>query len=746
MKNIKKRLIGWTLGLALSLGVGIGIASNTHSEVTGVEAVSTQEVFTVFENGNNWKETGGIKARTSNKGKTINWAATKATYVGGQADSGLQIGKGKAPQTTDWFLSSNIADFGTNIVIDKVAINAFAGGSATYSIFVGDSVKTSGSLSSAYNDYLTDENLGISSGQIKIGLKASSKHIYLKTITVWTSEASSEPTVTGLTLSPSEDVTLQNGQSATFTVGIQGTNLTGNEEATLSFADTGEGLRLSAMKAKNGETVTVTAESDNAIDELVAQYGSIVSNSVTIMTEPAKVLQGIEIKGTLAKSVYEVGETFDPTGLTVSANYVDGSFMDVTKNVVWTPSIVTTDTTKVKAEYTENGVTKSAAVAISIKTVTSITVDTEPTLVYEAGDNLDLSGMVVTKHFSDGSATPCADFATEPADGAVLTTDNKTLTVSLGGVENVVLNLTVTPVIFKQYIKITNADSDLSGRYIIVYEKSETEGISFNGEDKEKNYLTVPLNNGLVVHKNKEIDKRAVTISKFNAGYSISVNGGLNATKYICGYENEKNGLLFQNDPCLIEISFQEDGSAELVSNGKYFRFNDSAQNGDRFRFYKNNATTGITGKRVSLYRLVDENASADALAFGTSFLNKTATACTDGTKDNSEALKTAWGILKTEFNALSDGAKKLVKDAVANNAGTDLEKAMARYDHIVKRYSDAHTEINDFIGRGVTASLTNQLFKANTTNNIMVISLIACTSAAAIGSFFFIRKRKEQN
>lgn len=43
MKNIKKRLIGWTLGLALSLGVGIGIASNTHSEITGVEATGAGE-------------------------------------------------------------------------------------------------------------------------------------------------------------------------------------------------------------------------------------------------------------------------------------------------------------------------------------------------------------------------------------------------------------------------------------------------------------------------------------------------------------------------------------------------------------------------------------------------------------------------------------------------------------------------------------------------------------------------------
>lgn len=51
MKNIKKRLIGWTLGLALSLGVGIGIASNTHSEITGVEAAVTTATAKFGTNG-----------------------------------------------------------------------------------------------------------------------------------------------------------------------------------------------------------------------------------------------------------------------------------------------------------------------------------------------------------------------------------------------------------------------------------------------------------------------------------------------------------------------------------------------------------------------------------------------------------------------------------------------------------------------------------------------------------------------
>lgn len=742
MKNIKKRLIGWTLGLALSLGVGIGIASNTHSEIARVEAASTNDVFTVFKSNDNWAKAGGTKARVSDKGKSINWISTEATYIGGTVDDGLQVGNSGNPQKSEWFLVSNIADFGPNITVDKVEITARVGskGSGTYSIYVGDSTKKSGNLSTASNNYSTAENLGISSGEIKIGLKASSKGLFLKTITVWTSDAPSEPIVTGLTLSPNEDVTLQNGQSATFTVGIQGTNLTGNEEATLSFVGTGEGLRLSTTKAKNGETVTVTAEIDDAIDELVAQYGSIASNKVIINTEPVKVLQGIEISGTLAKSVYEAGETFDPTGLTVTANYANADPADVTKNVVWTPSVVATDTTNVKAEYTENGVTKYTTVAISIKTATSITVDTEPTLVYEVGDKLDLNGMVVTKHFSDGSTAPCTDFVTEPANGTVLTMDNKTLTVSLAGVESVVLNLTVTPVVFKQYVKITSAESDLSGKYIIVYEKSEAEGFSFNGVDASQTHLSVSLNDGVASHENREVDKCSVTLEKSGAGYSIKVNGGTNAGKYIAGLTANENGTDFLESPAAVNISFKADGSAVLKSNNKYFRFN-SASGQERFRFFKTEY-----GQPVCLYRLIDVNTSADALAFGTSFLNKTAAACIDGTKDNSEALKAAWTTLKTEFDALSEVARKLVKDAVANNAGTDLEKAMARYDHIVKRYSAAHTEINDFIGRGVTASLTNQLFKANTTNNIMVISLITCASVAAIGSFFFIRKRKEQN
>lgn len=225
----------------------------------------------------------------------------------------------------------------------------------------------------------------------------------------------------------------------------------------------------------------------------------------------------------------------------------------------------------------------------------------------------------------------------------------------------------------------------------------------------------------------------------YNTGKAVRVYGGGNFKVSITDASKRLVSIMLGFD--------SEDGSNSITTDNPSFTsplWTGSAQD-VTFSIGGSSGHRRIASITVA-YEDFADTSTTDALAFGTSFLNKTAAACADGTKDNSEALKIAWGTLNTEFSALSDGAKKFVKDAVANNAGTDLEKAMARYDHIVKRYSAAHTEINDFIGRGVTASLTNQLFKANTTNNIMVISLIACASAAAIGSFFFIRKRKEQN
>ena len=265
---------------------------------------------------------------------------------------------------------------------------------------------------------------------------------------------------------------------------------------------------------------------------------------------------------------------------------------------------------------------------------------------------------------------------------------------------------------------------------------------------------------GVVFSEKGYTDQTTLSEVEINAVTKIIFDKGTNSTSGPTYYVNGKAVRTYGGNKFKVVLSDtskrlssitigfgEKDGTNEITTDKLVFKspaWTGSAQD-VTFTIGGTSGNRRIASITVTYEDFVDTS-TTDALNFGTSFLSKTADACADGTKDNSEELKTAWTILKTEFNALSDGAKKLVKDADANNTGTDLEKAMARYDHIVKRYSTTHTEIDDFIGRGVTTSLTNQLFKANTTNNIMVISLIACASAAAIGSFFFIRKRKEQN
>lgn len=96
-----------------------------------------------------------------------------------------------------------------------------------------------------------------------------------------------------------------------------------------------------------------------------------------------------------------------------------------------------------------------------------------------------------------------------------------------------------------------------------------------------------------------------------------------------------------------------------------------------------------------------------------------------------------AWGQMKTSFLALSSEDQLSLK--ILNNDAT------ARYDYIIGKYGSNVYE--DFIGRNpipFSRSLLLNTINTNTTNGIVII-IISMISITAIGSYLFIRKRKEQ-
>ena len=82
---------------------------------------------------------------------------------------------------------------------------------------------------------------------------------------------------------------------------------------------------------------------------------------------PAKTLASISISGQVTKKSYMAGDTFDPTGLTVTGHYDDSSTKEIAvSNCVWTPNPLVEGITSVTCTYsgksaTYSGITVSAA-------------------------------------------------------------------------------------------------------------------------------------------------------------------------------------------------------------------------------------------------------------------------------------------------------------------------------------------------------------------------------------------------
>ncbi len=76
---------------------------------------------------------------------------------------------------------------------------------------------------------------------------------------------------------------------------------------------------------------------------------SQIQFKIGIEEAASKTIKSLTQSGTLKKTAYQVGETFDPNGLTITANYDDGTSEDVTSKVTW-PTI-TSGATSVTGSY-----------------------------------------------------------------------------------------------------------------------------------------------------------------------------------------------------------------------------------------------------------------------------------------------------------------------------------------------------------------------------------------------------------
>ncbi|MGE7112301.1 bacterial Ig-like domain-containing protein [Lysinibacillus sp. NPDC047702] len=230
-------------------------------------------------------------------------------------------------------------------------------------------------------------------------------------------------------------------------VTLQKSNGTSEEVAFADFVS--KGITVSptngtALTASNN-TVTITV-SGKTVTQMITVTPITVTN-VAVKTAPTKVS-------------YNVGDNLDLTGLVVTLQKSNGSTEDVgladfaSKGITVSPTngtaLTALDNT---VTITVSGKTVTQAITVTPITVTNVTVKTAPTKVsYNVGDNLDLTGLVVTLQKSNGSTEDVgfADFASKgitvnPTNGTALTTSNNTVTITVSG-KTITQMITVTPI------------------------------------------------------------------------------------------------------------------------------------------------------------------------------------------------------------------------------------------------------------------------------------------------------------
>ena len=169
----------------------------------------------------------------------------------------------------------------------------------------------------------------------------------------------------------------------------------------------------------NGHTASAVVEVTGAM-----QYNVdlVITSSVAVTHAPTK-------------TAYNVGETFDPTGLVVTATYADGTTEDVTDGCTFSPTVMAANTTAVTIKYQRAGVTVTTTQAVTVLELSSISVKTAPTkTAYYIGESFNAAGMVIEATMSNGTKKTVTGWTYTPS-GALSKTDTAvTISYTANGV------------------------------------------------------------------------------------------------------------------------------------------------------------------------------------------------------------------------------------------------------------------------------------------------------------------------
>ena len=414
-KSLWTKLITVGLGATMAFGVGLTASKiadevqaasqllNSYNFLDGGSSSNSAYASTDLDTNVSYAadNPGGTSGTTAWEADYANLSMTSATRLGGKLESTVQT-----DNTTAW---ANIkTTFTFTPIIEKVEIigvATFGTAGNTTNLYLQSSTTgttwTTQASTTTKSGTITFDSLTIPTAsylRFGIALKASGTNsgigftgikVYKQSITLSSIAVTTPPTLTAYYAGD------------TF-------NRTGMV-VTASFSDSSSSAVSYDASGTNGYNYSTSALVAGAtIHTISYTFEGVTKTANVTISVTAVVLSSISISGTPTKTTYLVGQSFDPTGITVTATRNNGSTANVTSSTTFTPDPLTAGTTSVTASYTEGAVTKTATISgltVNNVSLVSISVSGTPNKTsYYAGENFVPTGVTITAHYDDSSS------------------------------------------------------------------------------------------------------------------------------------------------------------------------------------------------------------------------------------------------------------------------------------------------------------------------------------------------------
>ena len=320
----------------------------------------------------------------------------------------------------------------------------------------------------------------------------------------------------------------------------------------------------STKTISSGFTCTPTTLNTAGTQKITVTYGGkTVTFNVNVV---AVTVTSIAIKTTPNKMSYFVGETLDTTGLTITANYNNGTSKTVSNGFTCTPTALNTAGSQ-KITVTYSGKSTTFDVNVENIAISGIAIKTNPTKTsYYVGDTLDTSGLTLTATYNNGTTkTITSGFTCTPtllnAKGTQMITvvyggKSTEFTVNVTDVLPAVVAVKTMPLTIEYFVGDTLSTEGLT--LSITYNNGKTETVSSGFTCTPAKLSTAGTQKITVTYAGKStsfnVNVKAVEIS------SISVASVPETLSYYVGDTLSTKGLA-------ILVSYNN-GKTETVSGG----------------------------------------------------------------------------------------------------------------------------------------------------------------------------------